>query len=279
MGYENDPLFVNAMPLIDARAADAIRRIEQGLVPSSVGHAYSALIDHARVHGLRSWFVDRNINETKQWFYLAARLEVAGLDKPMEEGKLRGISFSPKTDQFMYTLLSDFDPLIKVYANLTYPDYEKAIKNPRSGESLAHLIQLALREEWDQLSVKVSKMREKSSQRNQILLIDLDFYEGLISGGVARMEKALAELVEPKMHGYRNENYIISGNFLSHPAIILAKLAWMKGYPVKVDSPFIPMALLPVEPLPHYDDVYSFLAPGWQPPKPTLWQKIFGRKP
>jgi hypothetical protein len=42
--------------------------------------------------------------------------------------------------------------------------------------------------------------------------------------------------------------------------VIYAKIAWLHGHEVRVDSPYVPAQWLPLEPLPHYDPVYRFLA-------------------
>jgi hypothetical protein len=37
------------------------------------------------------------------------------------------------------------------------------------------------------------------------------------------------------------------------------KLCWLKDIQVRVDHHLVPMELMPVRPLPRYDDVYDFL--------------------
>jgi len=66
-------------------------------------------------------------------------------------------------------------------------------------------------------------------------------------------------------------------------AYIMCNTALIRGDEVQVDSPLVPMAFMPVAPLPHYDDVYEFLKPGWQAPPPPepekkgFFAKLFGK--
>ena len=48
-------------------------------------------------------------------------------------------------------------------------------------------------------------------------------------------------------------------DLISTPAVIYAKIAWLHGCKVVVDTPYIPAEWLPMDPLPHYDNHYRFL--------------------
>jgi hypothetical protein len=47
---------------------------------------------------------------------------------------------------------------------------------------------------------------------------------------------------------------------ISTMPVIYAKIAWYHGHEVRVDSPYVPVAWLPMTPLPAYEDRYDFLA-------------------
>ncbi|MDP3010105.1 MAG: Imm49 family immunity protein [Methylococcales bacterium] len=92
--------------------------------------------------------------------------------------------------------------------------------------------------------------------------------EGLMKGDIAEMEKAIKRSCRWKT---ANPTY---KDFLAGYAVVLCKLAWLKGFEVQVDSPLIPMAFMPVEPLAHYEDIYEFMKPDWQaPPPPDEYRK------
>ena len=49
-------------------------------------------------------------------------------------------------------------------------------------------------------------------------------------------------------------------DLVSSAAVIYAKIAWLHGHEVRVNSPYIPEEWLPCTPLDRYDAHYSFLA-------------------
>jgi hypothetical protein len=82
----------------------------------------------------------------------------------------------------------------------------------------------------------------------------------LASGDVLEMESTLTELTSPISIKKRLD--IESGfseGLISTFGVIYAKIAWRHGYEVRVDTPYIPMEWLPVNPLVRYNQIYSFL--------------------
>ena len=75
-------------------------------------------------------------------------------------------------------------------------------------------------------------------------------------------EVAINELLTPKRHKQRNKYMELINEFISHPAIGYAKLAWLKGIEVELDSPLVPNPLLPVNPNESYTEEYEFLKEG-----------------
>lgn len=61
------------------------------------------------------------------------------------------------------------------------------------------------------------------------------------------------------MHKLRNKHNLLLNEFISHPALGYAKLAWLKGIEVEVESSLVPKELLPVQPLGRYINEYAFL--------------------
>jgi hypothetical protein len=60
-------------------------------------------------------------------------------------------------------------------------------------------------------------------------------------------------------------------DFVSLYSTSIAKLCHIRGILVEIDHPRVPMDLVRIAPLPHYDDVYDFLAPGYEPPPEGLF--------
>jgi hypothetical protein len=82
--------------------------------------------------------------------------------------------------------------------------------------------------------------------------------------------------VKSKQASWRSGEPIME-EFMGFVAPLELKLCWHRGIPAKVEHELIPMELMPVEPLPKYDDYYEFLKPGWVPKRQTMTEKILGR--
>ena len=253
-------LFVYAMPIDDKEAIEYIDDILNkgagwaGGCFSGLGNRYAA------IHGLYAWFVDQDLAAAKQWFYLAAKLIAVSTTKPV------GFSDLWIPHDFMYPLLSDSPEAIKLFSEVEIP----AITRPKpcypknSGEK-SLLAQLTIKRDDVQLAKMIDQLDAKLSKRKKPPQFDMayvDFYHGLLSGNIAQMEQALAYFTTIKYEDSTTQD------FLAFYAVVLCKLAWLRGFEVQVDHPRVPMAFMPVNPLPFYDDVYEFLKPGWVAPPP-----------
>jgi hypothetical protein len=75
------------------------------------------------------------------------------------------------------------------------------------------------------------------------------------------MEEALGALVSPKaVRARSNDDSGYTEGLVSTAAVIYAKIAWLHGHEVRVNSPYIPQEWLPNTPLERYSDHYGFLA-------------------
>jgi hypothetical protein len=72
------------------------------------------------------------------------------------------------------------------------------------------------------------------------------------------MEELIAAIVSPKEHRRRSKHDMLINQFISYYGLCYAKLAWLKGIPVEVNSPLVPKELLPVKPLGSYRDEFEF---------------------
>ena len=92
-----------------------------------------------------------------------------------------------------------------------------------------------------------------------------DFYTLLLN----RDKAALEDLIQNKDSKVISSDVLFE-DFMSSMGVWETKLCWRRGLEVQIDSPLVPMELMPVRPLEHYDDVYDFLKPGWVPPRQGL---------
>jgi hypothetical protein len=97
----------------------------------------------------------------------------------------------------------------------------------------------------------------KQAKTNKCMLPDLLFFKGFLKNDQLMMVEGIKELVKPRLHKKHNDFFIVQKKYLSFPAILYAKLAWLKGFEVEIESPLVPRELLPHRPNAHYDDSYS----------------------
>ncbi len=253
-------LFGYALAGIDERAteyADDILNKGSGWSGgrfSRMGHEYAA------THGLYAWFVDQDLAAAKQWFYLAAKLIAVSTTKPVGHSSLW------TCHDFIYPLLSDSPEIIKLFSEVEIPAITRPtqLHEKNSGQD-SLLAQLAIKRDDAQIAKMIDQLDAKVSKRKKPSPFDVayvTFYRGLLSGSIAEMELALEFFAKSKSQNPFTED------FIAFHAVVLCKLAWLRGFEVQVDHPRVPMAFMPVNPLPFYDDVYEFLKPGWVAPPP-----------
>ncbi len=200
--------------------------------------------------GLSAFFIDNDKSRAKQFFYVCGRLDEYLIIKHDEKILDYGIN------HLSYALLSDCKPLIERYANLKHSLYEKTIQS--GGTAPMYILQCLIKDDWAEYERVMAIMKSKTVPKFKMEL-DAAFYEALAERNKVKMEEVLAEFVTPKVHKQRNKNHELINEFISHPALGYAKLAWYKGIEVEVNSPLVPKELLPVKPLDHYLNPYSFL--------------------
>ncbi len=206
--------------------------------------------DHEML-GMKSFFIDNNISLAKQHFYTCGMLDEYRIKMYDADILDWGII------HFTYMLLSDCKELIDRYAMLKHRSFEK---NVNSGNStISFCIQMALKNDLNELERVIEIMKTKSVKKHATMQWDVQFFEGFLEKNKQKMEAALNGLITPKVHKIRNKHEILLNEFISHPALGYAKLAWLKGIEVEVNSTLVPKELLPVKPLDNYVNEYAFL--------------------
>lgn len=199
---------------------------------------------------LRSLFLENDIAGAKQHYYTCGRLD----EYQMVHHDARILDYG--INHLSYVLLSDNPFLIERYANLKHSNYEKMIQG--GGTAPSAVLQSLIKDDWNEYERVMPIVKTKSVKKFNMDL-DASFYEAVAERNKARCEEILAEFVSSGMHKRRNKLHTIVNDFISHPALGYAKLAWLKGLEVSVGSPLVPIALLPVQPLESYPEAYGFL--------------------
>ena len=268
-------IFVNMPVCEDETKEDVNAILNQG--SGWAGGRFCRLGENAIRHALYSWYVDHDLAAAKQWFYVAAKCIAISTTKPVGFAKLW------TCHDFMFPLLSDNPAIIQQFTTLSppgvddKPSFAEKRENPKEGEFQSYLVQTAIQKDDEKLAKLIDLMKNKGGKKSQLDAEYIRFYSALIAGNVSEMEIALEYL------GKFQSQIPTTEDFLAFHAVVLCKLAWLRGYEVQVDSPLVPMEFMPIAPLPHYDDVYEFLKPDWQTPSPPepekkgLLAKLFGK--
>jgi hypothetical protein len=213
--------------------------------------------------GMFGYFAEGNIQTLKQHFHVASKL------REMSSREIDGETLASPIS-FLYALLSDSSEVIRSFATLSPLEFSEYCDNPKTGQFYVHLIQLALRDEYDSLReyIQMAKTRASSKQIRDYYSSGEDYYSLLMSRNIDGLQRIIQAGATKQKGDPKSED------FLADVSVIQAKLCWIKGIEVQVDSPLVPMDLMPVAPLPHYDDKYDFLKPDWVTPPRGLLGKV-----
>jgi hypothetical protein len=205
--------------------------------------------DHVRL-ALKSFFIDKDIKQAKQHFYTCGRLDEFLTTKYDNEILDYGIN------HLSYALLSDNEALIRRYADLRHSNYEAMIKG--GGTAPMCILQCIIKDDWVEYERVMPIMKAITAKKFKMEM-DAAYYEALAERNQHRMEQILSEFLAPKVHKQRNKAHELIHEFISHPAIGYAKLAWLKGIEVNLSSSLVPMELLPIKANKKYKEAYPFL--------------------
>ncbi|MEJ7138981.1 hypothetical protein [Amphibiibacter pelophylacis] len=216
---------------------------------------------HANL-ALEEGFLKGNDEQFRQNFYLAHLISDEANKKGFNPG-FRDLGFPIK--YFAFALLSDSSDCVKAISEV-----ELFNKDDYKGYHFyCHLLQLLLKDDFEAIQgfLESGKKRCSGDFRNQ-LIEGKDFFTLIINRDVAGLEAHIEALAHKKT------SVLIDGEFLNPWASVCAKICWIKGIEVQVDHPLVPMDLMPVRPLDHYEIEYEFLKPGWEPPKQSFMDRV-----
>lgn len=205
-----------------------------------------------------SWVRDKDLTKFKEWGYLSAKL------------RRMQFQFSPYSwypaYEFFFPLLCDNSEILDWYRQhrISYDKRAGDIKdrdNPKWPAFHGYQMILALNHEWDRLGERCEQILSMEIKKDRKYLIDHRFYLALAKGDKAEMENVLTELTSPKIARVRNYEFAFAftEHFIATHATMYAKLAWLNGYEVEIDTPWIPKEWLPVKPLAEYPEPWDFL--------------------
>ncbi|WP_167242419.1 Imm49 family immunity protein [Burkholderia sp. Cy-637] len=242
---------------IEGLSSGQRRKFQRGAVLSSVSRYHKAI-------GVRSYFIDNDVSGFKQNYSLSIKLALASV------GEAGGCSFDTGAE-IEVALLSDNVDMLDQVLRLKQEQFARHRHDPLSNDFHLYMIHLAIRGDDEQIAEMIGRIAKNGRKPLRTECAEQrDFYSLLLK----QDKPALEDLIQTK-HASLKSHDPIDEDFISYYGALETKLCWHRGITVQIDHPLIPMELMPVKPLDHYDDVYDFLKPGWVPPPRGLIGRVF----
>ena len=220
-------------------------------IKNDTSRLYSLNVDVCS-YGMYQFFVKKNIEEAKQYFYLSGKLTV--YDILLNNEKLH----RPIEEKIAFLLISDNKKLIEQFSKVRQSTYDSDIKefltiNPS--------VQAILRDDWEHLKELIGylKYNVENTRGWKQYQADLMFFESFLEDDSKKMKEAIL-LLATKYHK-RRYDMLLYRELIAIPALGYAKLAYIKGYELDIDNPLIPKELLPIKPNKEYWD-FDFMKEG-----------------
>lgn len=238
-----------------------IERIRYRTKPINLPNSYSSLArDHLDI-GFYDYFIEGKLQSFKQHLHVASKLNLAAIALDSYQRFEVGA-------EIFYALLSDNQDMVKTMARLEPSHFVSARDNPLHSQFRVHMWQLVIQGDYEALEAKVERLAKNGRKADRALSSQRrDFFSLLMRGD----RQGLEDLIH--QHAQVKSADALTEDFICYEGTMEAKLCWLKGIPVQIDSPLLPMELMPVRPLEHYDDIYDFLQPGWAPPCQSVVEK------
>lgn len=232
-------------------------------IRTNTGSPYNCLFglsDYFKAKALLAWYQDNDLYQFQQQAYSAAKVQRMYLQYTPDDW-IGGYG------HFM-ALASNSPTLIHWFSQCTgnnFRTYQKKIFRNNIGSPEYHAFQaiLALQGKWQLLGERAEYILANPPGKKMLKYqLDQRFYLALAKGDITSMEQILSEFTSPKVAKVRNfeQAFSLTEHLLSTFAFIYAKIAWLHGYQVQVDSPWLPMEWLPMTPLSEYKDEFDFIA-------------------
>lgn len=226
--------------------------------------ATSFMFDYKHL-GIGTFFLEKNICQAKQYFYLMARFIEYQIESNLTRYGSRIFDYDIYHVSLAF-LCDNIDYLRNTFANLAYkgdgknyPDMDIMVQMGEPCIYIHSMLQI-LKQDWDTLARNINILEQKviNKKKNERFIADYELYKAVLEKDKKKAEEAICKLLEPKQHKKRNDDDILN-KLISMPALGYAKLAWLSGIEVDIDSSLVPKELLPIQPNEKYDDYYDFL--------------------
>ena len=258
-----------------------VERLKKNQPQAAVYESFAVL---ATFNGFKEWLFNENSDCLKQWFYVSSLLRIESARYP------GGFSYTMSTpDEFIFPILSDNTEVIEKFAHLDTvhllwgeyePSYQEAKFKPSKDDPRyrTHALQAVLRNDWKSYQEIKALANQKINKLREVVQFEFGIYDAIYERDKDKIIEIVQTLLKPKVHKAYNKDFSeeFNGDIWSHHPVMFTKLAWMNRLEIEIDNPLVPMELIPVKPLDHYDYHYDFLDPNWKPK--SFWGRLLGRK-
>lgn len=258
-------------PLINSEiellmCADKVRNKRNKI---SLLNTLSSMANYHVIIGTNSYLENAHISGLKQHYHVAGMLKLLG-SRIAKNSETILSRIEP-----IYAMLSDSNKAIHACATMGSPLYIEQRKIPTEYKFYSHIYQLVILDDFDEAERKINLLKySKYKDVREASKCYVEFYELLFSRDKQKLEQLILKFAvgwKKRVDTGAEMPTELTAEVMAANAVEFAKLCWLKGVEVEIDHPFVPMELLPVKPLPYYDDVYDFLSPNWVPPPQGLF--------
>jgi hypothetical protein len=242
------------------RHDETVDRIRYRRKPIRLSGCYLNLGGDHRIFAAAAYVCDNDLSQFKQHMHVAAMSIAAGWAGDDSDARFNGPQsyVSPLFD----AVLSDSSKAIKALTDIRP---RKLNEMPNAPHMWSYLWINAIIGNDQAIRAELPRIEKKGFQKDRKDIREgRDFWTLLLAGDKGALEKRILYDIKAPSEDAAFDD------FMSLQATAEAKLCHMRGIPVEIDHPRVPMDLVRVAPLPSYDDVYDFLAPGYEPPPQGL---------
>ncbi len=213
-----------------------------------------------QIDGWYEFLVNHNIEKAKQSFYNGAKSDIYYYK--LFTANVADL-FSYGRTHVLEASLSDEKSVIYEYSQIDY-QLKKSGKKlfwyhdmVQQGENHIYcdMINKAMNRNISGLSelIEIARTKTVVKKTNEWIGLDLIFFQGLVDNDKDKIYNVINALCTSE-HKKRNKHSWIYQDLVSQPAQGYAKIAWLNGLQVEIDSPLLHKELLPLQPNQTYND-------------------------
>ncbi len=192
------------------------------------------------VFSLQGWFVHKDIDKLQdnafQASIVARRLyQIMPFAKPAANGQ-----------NLLYPLLSGNKELLHWHGQFQLANFvgKESCNNINKNEFQSVQIRLALNNEWELLVKRSNDFNCADKTSKKLYEHHNRFYIALANGDIRKMEESVTEISSKKNNHKLSIDFPLERRLISAWGLMLARLAFIKGYTLNLNSAWIPTELV-----------------------------------